>query len=69
MVSCIRHSMEVENDMMEDLLMYAVWTVYQGNISTRVFKGSKRECKQYIKQANEKGSKAEFRIVEITKYG
>lgn len=49
---------------------YAVWTVYEGSISQRIYTGTKRECNAYIKQAIIKGAKPiNLTILKVTKYG
>ena len=37
--------------------MYEVWTCYKGECGVQLFRGTKKECNQYTKQAIQKGAK------------
>lgn len=34
---------------------YGVWTCYNGELSLRIYTGTKRQCKFFVKQALKKG--------------
>ena len=37
--------------------IYEVWTCYKGECGVKLFRGTKRECNAYIKQAIKNGGK------------